>query len=323
MSRADIVRQLLKVVGAPVRPVKIGSGWPSIVDVQTTDGQVRVALHLGKFAERSYRGRDLLERRMQNPGQNRPITRDPSAIPIVIGLWEGGGHTVLAGFDARGRVGRVTRQSFFAALPHLRVADREGWTSYRTGSEEEVFAFWPEVLPAYVEMVARGLEFDPGEVAGILSAAGLNDDGKRLLPAERMRRMTKVLVRRAAFSKDVVDAYGTICAMCGLNFGLVQGAHIYPVSAPESPDHVQNGLALCANHHAAFDRHLVYVAPESRRLQLHPRLINGAHESEACKSFVAGTFEELRTPADPRHRPHPEMFRRRYAHYEDAYKWSG
>ena len=50
---------------------------------------------------------------------------------------------------------------------------------------------------------------------------------------------------------------------------LVQGAHIYPARASDSPDKVWNGLALCSNHHTAFDRHLIWVEPSSRRVLLH------------------------------------------------------
>lgn len=321
MSRVDAVERIVSLVGPSAKLLTVSSGWPSIVQVQTSGGITPVALHGGQFALRSYRGRDDLERRMQNPGQDHPVVRVTNAVPVIVGLWDEEDRPILVAFDAERRVGKATRQSFFGALPHLRVAASQGWTSYKSGSDEEVFAFWPQLLPAYIEMVARGVHLDPDDMAGIVSAAGLADDGKPLPAEERVRRTTTTLVRRAAFSSEVVAAYGTLCAMCGLDFGLVQGAHIYPASAPDSSDDVRNGLALCANHHAAFDRHLVYVDPENRGVRLHPKLVKGAEDSEACRAFIGTTVESLKTPQEARFHPRPEMFRRRYAHFEEAYAW--
>lgn len=65
--------------------------------------------------------------------------------------------------------------------------------------------------------------------------------------------------------------------MCGLDEGLVEGAHIYPVEAPGSADELWNGLAaLCANHHRAFDLHRVCVVPGNLRVSFHPDLLRAA-----------------------------------------------
>jgi hypothetical protein len=321
VARSDVVERIVQLVGPVAEVVTLDHGWPSLVNLQTSSGLVPVAVHAGHFAERSYRERDDLERRMQNPGQDHPVTKVRGAVSTIVGLWDEETKPLLVAFDAPPRLGKTTRQSFFVALPHLRTAARQGWTSYRTGSGEEVFAFWPEMLPAYVEMLSTGARLEADAVSSIITAAGLGTAGEELTAAERVRRATTALVRRAAFSREVLEAYGTLCAMCGLDFGLVEGAHIYPASAPGSSDDVRNGLALCANHHAAFDRHLVHVHPSSHQLQLHPSLLRGASESAGCEAFVRSTLEALRLPSVVRHRPQPRMFERRYAHFEQAYKW--
>jgi len=321
VARSDVVQRIVKLVGPSAELVSVDRGWPSLLNVQVSSGLVRVALHAGHFADRSYRDRDQLERRMQNPGQDHPVINMHGAVSAILGLWDEESRPLLVAFDASARIGKTTRQSFFAALPHLRAAAKEGWASYRTGSSEDVFAFWPEMLPAYVEMLSRGARLEADAVSSIIAAAGLGADGEELTAAERVRRATIALVRRAAFSREVLEAYGALCAMCGLDFGLVEGAHIFPASAQGSSDDVRNGLALCANHHAAFDRHLVHVHPSNHRLQLHPNLLRGASESAGCEAFVGSTLKALRLPSAVRHHPHPRMFDRRYVHFEGAYKW--
>jgi hypothetical protein len=321
MPRVDVVKLIVRFAGASVQLVDLNGGWPAIVNVRTSSRTVRVALHAAAFARLSYRGRDAVERRMQNPENKAPVLRPPRSVSVILGLWEEQGVPVLVGFDAKPRIGKKTRQSFFGALAHLRIAKTLGWTSYRSGSDEEVFAFWPQMLPAYVDMVARGVRLDSDEMAGVVAASGLSPDLAPLSAEARVRRTTSVLVRRAAFSAEVVDAYGTLCAMCGLDFGLTQGAHIYPAAAPGSSDDIRNGLALCANHHTAFDRHLVHVHPRTRRIRLHPRLLRGAKESNACRAFIETTARELIDPAIRRWRPLPQMFVQRYKHFADAYDW--
>ena len=109
--------------------------------------------------------------------------------------------------------------------------------------------------------------------------------------------------------------------MCGLDFGLVQGAHIYPASAPASPDEPWNGLSLCANHHTAFDRHMVWVHPDTRAVVLHPRVLEQEHV--AALSFIDGTADVLAEPDYDSSRPKSEMFERRYEFYGDRYAWAG
>jgi putative restriction endonuclease len=40
---------------------------------------------------------------------------------------------------------------------------------------------------------------------------------------------------------------------------LVEAAHILPVVAEKSPDHVTNGLALSSTYHRAFDTGLIFL----------------------------------------------------------------
>jgi predicted restriction endonuclease len=106
-----------------------------------------------------------------------------------------------------------------------------------------------------------------------------------------------------------------------LNLGLVQGAHIYPASAPGSIDHVTNGLALCANHHLMCDQHKLWVHPASRAIAVHPAMA-GAEAESASAQFVARTQPRLSAPRDSSHVPQQAMFERRYEYFTGLYAWA-
>ena len=108
--------------------------------------------------------------------------------------------------------------------------------------------------------------------------------------------------------------------MCGLGVQLVQGAHVNPVSAPGSHDEPWNGLALCPNHHLAFDRHLLAVDVDTRAIVFHPTVVNQASGNPAVQALIDGTFDRLAEPTGSSLRPKSEMLRKRYEHYADYYR---
>lgn len=58
-----------------------------------------------------------------------------------------------------------------------------------------------------------------------------------------------------------LDAYKKTCCVCRRQLGLVQAAHIIPHSEPDSPNTVQNGLAMCIEHHRLYDDSLLLPGP--------------------------------------------------------------
>ncbi len=279
-----------------------------------------VALHVGPVGL-SHRNRDDVERRFQNPGRDKPVIALGASVPVLLGLWEEGSRPVVAVLDARPRVGKPTRQSLFIPLWQLEEAARTGWAEHRNVAGELILAFHPALLPSYLESIVEEAVPPPEQVAAVIYASGLNDMVPES-PEQRARRAATQLVRNAAFGRDVVAAYDGLCAMCGVNFGLVEGAHIYPAHAPNSPDTTTNGLALCGNHHIAFDRHLIWIHPEERTVKFHPHVEDRKHISPASTHFITSTFERLREPQAPRHRPIPDMFLRRYAHFAEQCDWA-
>lgn len=97
-------------------------------------------------------------------------------------------------------------------------------------------------------------------------------------------------VRYAFFRKSVVHVYGYKCAFCQLkvqrtiNQSIVDGAHIKPFSI-FFDNKITNGLALCKNHHWAFDRgwfclddnYKIIVAEDLQEESPHSRAIKEFH----------------------------------------------
>lgn len=82
----------------------------------------------------------------------------------------------------------------------------------------------------------------------------------------RRQYVTAVTVRRLhqhQFRARVLRAYRNRCAVCRLRHAeLLDAAHILPDSDPRGESVVENGMALCKIHHAAFDRHILGIRPD-------------------------------------------------------------
>jgi putative restriction endonuclease len=110
------------------------------------------------------------------------------------------------------------------------------------------------------------------------------------LPNNPKWSLKKTLIRNAFFRKAVVSVYDCQCAFCGLkvtktgNQNIVDGAHIKPFSAFYD-SRIHNGIALCKNHHWAFDRgwfavddkYKIIVSKELEEVSPHARTITEFH----------------------------------------------
>ena len=323
MPRTDHATNLQRSLGSEsLEIVELQNGWPTLCKVRSVSRWRPVALFVGRLGL-SHRGRDDVERRFQNPGKDRPMHCPPGYHPVLVGLSYSDERelTVIVGMDPMRRLGLTTRFSMFVPLETLRQAAVTGWVDHVSTSEETVHILRPELFPVLASLTEPGSIAIP-EVGAIVEASGLLDDPEDSAAVERARVAALRVARRSDFGKKVVDAYGGHCSMCGLDSGLVDGAHIYPVQAPSSPDRVWNGIALCPNHHRAFDRHAVFVEPESLSVTVHPDLQEAAESNEACAALLSLTRETMRAPGRRAAAPRPEMFQRRYEYFDRAYRWA-
>lgn len=73
----------------------------------------------------------------------------------------------------------------------------------------------------------------------------------------------RVRLHQRGFRERVLHAYRSQCTLCKLkHLELLDAAHIIPDGEPESRPTVDNGLALCKLHHAAFDSFIIGITPD-------------------------------------------------------------
>lgn len=73
----------------------------------------------------------------------------------------------------------------------------------------------------------------------------------------------KSRLHQRGFRERVLYAYREQCACCRLRHPeLLDAVHIIPDSKPEGIPVVQNGIAMCKLHHAAFDSYLIGIRPD-------------------------------------------------------------
>jgi hypothetical protein len=321
MLKAHLVKYLCALVGDSIcRVVDPRDGWPGIIDMQLSGHRHRFSLHVGEIHSHS---RKEYEYRFQNPAQDDrpPVTALTGTKPLLIGVWNSDKPPVLVAADPSIRIGDTTRFSVLFPERLFREAQQFGWAEpYRNNKGSLHWSFLPSLLPAFIELYESEVNVDPATIQIAALSSGLINDPDDAAAA-RARQATMRLVRDAKFGKAVVSAYESKCAMCGLNLGLVSGAHILPVSAVNSVDSVWNGLALCENHHRAFDSHRLWVEPHNRTLSIHRSILNHAAANPYSRVFVETTFKTLSDPLQPSDKPTPDMFLERYEYFRDAYDW--
>ena len=137
----------------------------------------------------------------------------------------------------------------------------------------------------------------------------LFEKGGETYSIEDLADEAKAVVRDAAFRKIVVSLYGQRCAFCGLRIisldsqNIVDGAHIKPFSEFRD-DRFDNGLALCKNHHWAFDRGWFGINEDYRIIIPHDRFTEESpQDTRPMKDFDG---EPINLPTQATHYPRLE-----------------
>lgn len=132
---------------------------------------------------------------------------------------------------------------------------------------------------------------------------------------ETIRRLELVQTMRAfresRFRPEVLQAYSYRCAVCGCALKLVDAAHIIPVSHPKSNDDINNGIALCRLHHAAYDNGLLGIR-STYEIILNPDVINRLRNAsllDGLEEFNDALPPIIHIPASHEVRPRPENLR--------------
>ncbi|MGH9470892.1 MAG: HNH endonuclease [Terriglobia bacterium] len=258
------------------------------------------------------------EYRIQMTSVESPLELGADGPTILIGYEPE--LNLFAGFDLqRHRVFTTGSSSVQIDREELRRAETEGLSFHRKSNDEIAVGIRPDMFMAYATNAQILHHY--GREANVLrllsQAVAVHEAPPREeiepLSIERQRIITEVsrLSRAADFRQRVLFAYGNRCAVSGVQLRLVDAAHIVPVGAPGSSDHVRNGIALSTMYHRAFDAGLIYLNEEHRMLlnnaQLHA--LERLNLAGGIETFRAPLGEQVLLPPDPRQRPSADLIR--------------
>lgn len=162
---------------------------------------------------------------------------------------------LFAGFDLRRHRSFTTGSpSVQIDIEELRKAETDGLSFHRKSNDEIAVGFRPDMFMAYAMNAIVLHRY--GRQANVLRllkeavhAPRLPQQEIETMPTERQRVIMEVnrLTREAGFRQRVLFAYGNRCAVTRVQLRLEDAAHILPVGAPGSVDHVRNGVRPLAN----------------------------------------------------------------------------
>ena len=133
----------------------------------------------------------------------------------------------------------------------------------------------------------------------------INSDGEfktseRVLTINHSRQ-----TRDPNFRIKVYDAYNHKCAMCGIGLEIIDAAHIVPHSHEKGTDNIDNGISLCALHHRAYDRSLIYF-DEDLNILMNENKIKYLEKfglDTGMRKFEKMAFDKIQLPKNYSMRP--------------------
>jgi putative restriction endonuclease len=134
------------------------------------------------------------------------------------------------------------------------------------------------------------------------------DSGKR----EKFTFSRRAYPRDPKFKKAVLDAYEQTCCICDRQLALVQAAHIIPHADDDSPNTVNNGLALCIEHHRLYDDALLLPGP-GRRLVFNTdraNFLKQTNQHKGLDAIEARAGSQYRIPTNAALHPRDDFLER-------------
>ncbi len=122
---------------------------------------------------------------------------------------------------------------------------------------------------------------------------------------------TRRLLRDRSFRERVLGAYQHRCAICAVQLGLIEAAHIIPAAIETSTDNTSNGIAFCPTHHKAYDTALITVDDEYR-VVVSVKLVEGLRQERldgGFEAFCAALLPLIVLPPETALRPRVEFLR--------------
>jgi len=128
----------------------------------------------------------------------------------------------------------------------------------------------------------------------------------------------KQRVHQRRFRERVLHAYRDQCSLCRLRHKeLLDAAHIIPDEEPGGEPTVDNGIALCKLHHAAFDRFVLAIRPDYV-IEIREDILK-EHDGPMLLHGLQGMHNErIVVPRSAVMRPNRVLLEQRYERFREA-----
>ena len=246
-----------------------------------------------------------------------------------LGFFPGG--KVFIGWDprhvfslqARKVVSIYARQSQLAAVESSNVAVHKfnakllGESSFAIALPSSALGFYLENLDRFHQLSSEeSMQHLMHEHTDTFNETGLGKIGEFDVVDGGIRK--KFVYKRKAFPRDrkfkeiVLSAYDHACCICDKQLGLVEAAHIIPHSEPDCLDTVQNGLAMCVEHHRLYDGILLLPGPNQQLVfnKERAKYLQQTGQGVGLDDIEELSKQEYYVPEDPTKRPLNEYLQR-------------
>lgn len=145
-------------------------------------------------------------------------------------------------------------------------------------------------------------------------------DVRHLTTAQRSYalRLAKQRLHQPAFRTRVLVAYERRCAVCAIRHAsLLDAAHIVPDGHERGLPTVNNGLALCKIHHAAYDQNMMGVTP-GYEVRIAVELLEEIDGPMLKHGLQEMHGRQLQLPSRPTDRPDRELLDWRFERFASA-----
>lgn len=315
-GRPRHVRALADHVGSDVLVIDdVRDAWPALCRVHVGGEWRCVALHVGEIGG-SFRRRDRVERRFQNPGKDHPMMSPPGYQPILLGMeYNDDELDILALMRASTRLGKNTRFSLFISTESMELASRCGWAERVSASGEVIRLAHPALLPALVAISETEVRLP--EMADRLAHFTLRGSTPTTETSDALSSAL-TLIEERLLAERVLESYDRRCALCSHQADRAVSIRVSDTTNSCDLTEVSDGIALCNDHCQLFEEHRVHIDPATWSVSLHPDLLNA--DSLTTLRIVERTADELRLPSERARRPQIAALVRRQD--EDALRWS-
>lgn len=257
------------------------------------------------------------EYRIQITTIKSPLPLNPEGYTLLLGYHSD--LAVFAGFDIeRHRIYTSGSPSVQISIITIREALQHGLAFGVKANQEIAVGIRPDQLLTYALNAKAFHQYgEDTKTIKLLKKASQAEKIEQVeidsIPSERQKVVSTVSTysRAANFRQQVLTAYDHRCAVTRMQLKLVEAAHILPIPAPHSSDHVTNGLALSPTMHRAYDNCLIYLDED-----YFMRLNNEKTTELSKQGFAAGLSQikgllisQIHLPADKNQWPNPKLIK--------------